>query len=1000
VELRVLGQVDVLVDGTRVDLGHARQRYVLAVLVVEANQVVSTEQLVDRIWGEHPPRRARQLVSNYLSRLRHLLSTSGIAGEVVIERRGGGYVLLVAPDRVDVHRFRRLVTDARADTDQARALDLLERAAEVWRGEALSGLDTPWIVAVRQGLERERFVADTDRIDLALRRGRHAALLPELTTRAQAHPLDERVAAQLVLALYRSGRQADALDHYQRLRTQLAEELGADPGAGLRELHRRMLAADPGLAEPDPTDRSPVVPRQLPAAPALFTGRVPDLAELDRALTTGDGAVSRPQPDQAAAGTVVISAIGGVGGIGKTWLALAWAHRNLHRFPDGQLFVDLRGFSPTGRPTDPADAVRGFLTALGVDPGGLPSDLDALAALYRGLVAGKRMLVVLDNAATAGQVVPLLPGGTSCTVLITGRTRLASLIDRYGARHLPLDILTRGEARALLAARLRERRADAAPEVTDELTELCGRHPLALAIAARHAATRPQVPLVEFAAELRDLGLEMFDHDIDPAASLPAVLSWSLRWLTDRQRMAFALLGIAPGPDIDLFAAACLTGLPPTETRKTLRVLEDHSLLDRHAGGRYAMHDLVRAYAATLAQDLAEPVRRAALDRVVDFHLHTAYTAERLLDPYRPPIRLDPPVPGADPQQLPDRAAAWAWLDTHHPHLLAAQHTAATHHRHQTAWRIAWTLSTFHRRRGRHHDDLAVWEVATASADQLPDPTARILAHRLLGHAHAELGRHEQAITHLREALGLAEHHHEPTQQAHTHHALAWAWEQRGDFRRALEHARHALDLFRVVDSPVWEAVALNSVGWAAAHLGEYDTARAHCQAALALHRHHEDPDGEADALDSLGFIDHRTGHHRRAIGHYRQALTLYRGVGNTTEAADTLDNLGHPYTALGHHTRARAAWRQALELYREQGRDADAERMRGQLDLLARTPEPAGPRGSACPAAVATRTEQERDTPHHEQDSSDGTGDSAPRPQTVGIGHGRDAAERQAHQQ
>lgn len=917
-ELRVLGQVEVVVDGKPVDLGHARQRCVLAVLVVEANQVVPTDHLVDRIWGEHPPRRARQLVSNYLSRLRHLLSASGIAGEVVIERRGGGYVLRVASDRVDLHRFRRLIVQARADADQASALELLERADRMWRGDPLSGLDTPWIAVVRQGLERERFAADSERVDLALRRGRHAALLPELIARAQTHPLDERVAAQLMLALYRNGRQADALDHYRGLHTQLAEELGSDPGADLRELHRRILAADPGLA----ADRS-VAPRHLPAAPAQFTGRVRELAELDRTMTR----------------TVAITTIGGAGGIGKTWLALAWSHRNLHRFPDGQLFVDLRGFSPTGRPTEPADALRGFLTALGVDPDGLPPGLDALSGRYRDLVAGRRMLVVLDNAATADQVVPLLPGGTSCAVLVTSRTGLASLIDRYGARHLPVDVLTRDEARAVLVARLPE--PHTATEVTDELTELCGRHPLALAITARHAATRPRVPLVEFAAELRDLGLEAFDHDVDPAASLPAVLSWSLRWLTDQQRTVFALLGIAPGPDIDLPAAVCLTGLSPTETRKALGVLEDHSLLTRHTGGRYAMHDLVRAYATTLARDLGEQDRRAALDRVVDFLLRTAYTADRLIDPHRPPIR---PGPSAIPQPPLDQPAAWAWLDTHHPHLLAAQHAATG--RHDTVWQIAWTLTTFHRRRGRHHDYLAVWKIATAAADHLPDPTARILAHRLLGHAHAELRQHDQALVHLHQALDLAQHHHEHTHLAHTHHALAWTWEQQGDDQRSLEHAHHALDLFRDLDSPVWHAIALNSVGWAAARLGDYDTARSYCQAALALHRHHRDPDSEADALDSLGFIDHHTGHHLRAIEHYRQALTRYRDVGNATETADTLDNLGHPYAALGHHAQARTTWRRALALYREQGRSADAERVRLQLDTLTRSLEP----GEATP--------------------------------------------------
>lgn len=923
VELRVLGQVEVLVDGTRVELGHARQRYVLAVLLLEANQVVSTDQLVDRIWGERPPRRARQLVSNYVSRLRPLLSAGGVADEVVIERRGGGYVLLVAPDHVDVHLFRRLVADAAAAPDEAHASELLEQAAQVWRGEALAGLDTPWIAAVRQELERERFAADTDRLDLALRRGRHAALLPELTTRAQAHPLDEQVAAQLVLALYRSGRQADALEHYEQLRTRLAEELGVDPRPHLRELHQRILAADPGLA--DPANRPPVVPRQLPAAPALFTGRALELAELDRALSTNGQA------------TVVISAIGGAGGIGKTWLALTWAHRNLHRFPDGQLFVDLHGFSPTGRPTDPADALRGFLSALGQDADHLPSDLDEAASLYRSLVAGKQMLVVLDNAATADQVVPLLPGSPTCTVLVTGRTTLSSLIDRHGARHLPLGVLTPGEARSLLATRLGDRRINAEPGLTDDLVELCGRHPLALAITARHATTHPTVPLAEHTAELRDLGLAVLDHDLDPTASLPAVLSWSLHRLTDEQRVTFALLGIAPGPDIGLPAAAALTGLSPARTHKVLRALEEHSQLDRHPHGRYRMHDLVRAYATTTAHDLSEPVRRAALERVVDFYLHTANTAHSLIS-HRPPIPLDPPAPGTHPLALSDHAAALAWLDAHHPHLLAAQHIAAEHDRHQAVWNVASTLAVFHIRRGHRHDNLAVWQAAVEAAEHLDDPVALPHALRQLGHAHAEFGQHEHAIAFLHRALAVAEHHQVPVQQARTHHALAWAWEEQGDNRKALAQAISAAALLRGQNEPQWEADALNAVGWLAAHLGDYDTARAHCQEALTLHRRQQDHDGEADDLDSLGFIAYHTGHHREAVDHYREALARYRAGGNTTEAADTLDNLGHPHVALGEVGQARSVWREALQLYRQHGRDTDAARVQRQLDDLDRS--------------------------------------------------------------
>ncbi|GAA1340437.1 BTAD domain-containing putative transcriptional regulator [Catellatospora bangladeshensis] len=956
-ELRVLGEVEVLADGARVELGHARQRCVLAALLVQANQVVATGRLVDRVWGEHPPRRARQLVSNYLSLLRALLAAGGVAGEVAIQRRAGGYVLLVDPDRVDLHRFRRLVAEARADPDPARALELLERAAGTWRGEALAGLDTPWTAAVRQELERERFAADTDRLDRALRAGRHVALLPELTARAAAHPLDEHVAAQLMLALYRAGRQADALEHHRRVRARLVDELGADPGPHLRRLHQRILAADPARAAPAAGPGRPVAtPRQLPAAPAVFTGRARELAELDRALPAAAPPPAGEGPGPGAAG-VVVSVIGGAGGVGKTWLALVWAHRNLHRFPDGQLFVDLRGFSPAGRPTEPVDAVRGFLAALGADPDALPADLNALAALYRSLVAGRRVLVVLDNAATAEQVVPLLPGSASCAVLVTGRVVLPSLIDRHGARHLSLGALSREESRALLARRLGGRRVGADPGVVEELIGLCGRHPLALAITARHAATRPGIPLAEFAAELREPGLAALDHDTDPAASLPAVLSWSLRRLTEEQRTVFALLGTTPGPDADLPAAASLTGLPEARARRVLRVLEDHSLLDRRPHGRYAMHDLVRAYAATLARDLPEPVRRAALERVVDFYRHTAHTADHLLYALRPVVRLAPPAPGSRPLPLPDQRAALAWLDAHHPHLLAAQHIAAGHRHHEAVWHLAWTLNTFHLRRGHRQDELAVWRAAVDAAEHLPDPAALIHARRRLGHAHAELGRHEEAVAHLHHALAVAEHHDVPVQQARTHHALAWAWEQRADHRQALEHARRALDLYRGLDQPVWEADALNTVGWHEAHLGEYDTARDHCRAALALHRRHQDSDGVADDLDSLGFIDHRTGRHQRAVDHYRQALDLYRDVGNTTEAVDTLDYLGHPYAALGQHTRARAAWQEALDLYRRLGRDTDAERVRKQLDDLDAAQEPVGsPTPSARPLDAGCR--------------------------------------------
>ncbi|MDX8050638.1 tetratricopeptide repeat protein [Lentzea sp. BCCO 10_0798] len=402
----------------------------------------------------------------------------------------------------------------------------------------------------------------------------------------------------------------------------------------------------------------------------------------------------------------------------------------------------------------------------------------------------------------------------------------------------------------------------------------------------------------------------------------------------------FGLLGIAPGPDITTPAVFSLTGLAPAAARTALSALEEMSLVERQPHGRYAMHDLVRAYAATTAHALPADVRETAQVRVVDFYLHTAHAADRLLNPARPLVRPDPPAPGAHPFPLPDAAAALAWLDAEHATLLAAQRTAVALGRHHVVWHLARTLDTFHLRRGHRHDALAAWRAAVDAAAHLPDPATLSRAHRSLARACTRLARYEEAVDHLNQALELTVRHDDPTGQAHTHRVLAFAWGERGDDRRALEHARHALDLHRTLRHPAWEGDALNSVGWYAARLGEFDTAREHCQAALALNRHHHYAEGEAGAHESLGFIAHRTGDHRQAVDHYRQALVLLRALGYTYGVADTLDRAGHPHAALGQNREAREVWQEALDLYQEQGREDDAERVRRQLDDLARTEE------------------------------------------------------------
>jgi DNA-binding SARP family transcriptional activator len=928
VEFRVLGTVEAADDGRPVDLGHARQRCVLAILLVEANHPVTVDQLIDRVWGARSPQRGRTVLHGYLSRLRTVL---GRTGDAVIERRAGGYVLAVDETLIDLHRYRRLLADARAEDNDDRALVLFDRALGLWRDIAFADLDTEWLTSVRTALDAERRAGQLDRTEVALRRGRHAELVADLTTGAEQHPLDERVAGQLMLALYRSGRQADALRHYQQIRERLAEELGTDPSPPLRQLHQQILTSDPHLAVPESAPRSagPPVPRQLPAAPTWFTGREHELALVSTAL---DDAAQEGR-------TVLISALAGTGGIGKTWLALHWAHQRLDEFPDGQMFVDLQGFSPAGEPMQPAVAVRGFLDGLGVDPGRIPPDTHAQAALYRSLVADRRMLIVLDNAADATQVVPLLPGSPTCAVVVTSRQHLTSLVARHGAHHVRVGELTRADAHQLLVTRLGAARVAAEPDAVDTLLRCCAGFPLALGIVAGHAHTAPHVTLTELATDLLDTTTRLGGlADDDPSASLPAILSWSVRALTDEQARVFGLLGIAPGPDISLTAAAGLTGLSTGATTVVLRGLERASLLERDTGGRYRMHDLVRLYARDHATDtMSEPDRTAALRRMIDFYLHTAHAGDRLLNPYRQLVELDPPSAGCHPLAPADDVAALAWFDVEHPCLVAVLQEAVARDWHDLVWHLARAMMTFHNWRGHLYDDVAGWQAGLAAARHLADPAKGIMAHRNLGNALTRADRGTEALEQLREGLALAFQAGELVEQGATHNALAVAHERREEHQQALEHAIRALEIFQGIGDPVWEGNALNTVGWCAAQVGDYELARLRCQAALDLHRVHDNRDGQAMALGSLGHIAQRTGRHAEAVDHYEESLALFRALGESYEVAGNLDDLGQLYVAAGEPEQARAVWREAEEMYRAQGRDADADRAHSQLAELAK---------------------------------------------------------------
>jgi tetratricopeptide (TPR) repeat protein len=662
------------------------------------------------------------------------------------------------------------------------------------------------------------------------------------------------------------------------------------------------------------------IPRQLPLPPTPFVGRDHEMAALNDAAGS--------------AGTVIISALAGAGGIGKTWLAAHWAHQQAHRFPDGQLFVDLRGFSPDSEPMNTAVAVRGFLDALGVDPAAIPVDLQAQAALWRSLVAGRRMLILLDNAANTEQILPLLPGGDSCTVVITSRRTLTPMIARHGAWHLALDTLNANDAHALLARRMGVARVCAEPTAVAELIDLCGGFPLALGIIAGRAHAHPQTPLAEIATELRVLGLGALE-DEDPAASLPTVLSRSYRALTVSQRTVFGLLGIAPGPDISLPAAASLIGLPLLQAGQVLRGLQEASLLDRNGRGRYVMHDLIRHYATTLQQQLGEDARAAALQRLVDFYLHTAHTADGLLNRHPDQIMLAEPAAGCQPCRLVEETAAWAWFDAEHANLLAAQQLALDRGWHDAVWQMAWALIAFHLRRGHLHDNIAAWHAAMTAANHLEDPTPRNRTHRWLGDAYARVGRHTEALDHLQQALDLAEHTRDRHGRAHTHRAFAFAWTRHGDDQQALEHALLALRLFQDLHDPLWEAHLLQGVGWRTARLGRHDQARPSLEAALALFRRYQDAEGEADTWESLGYLARHTNQHTQALDCYRHALTLYRQVGYAYNEADTLRQLGDTYIIVAEPSQARHCWEQALLLYRAQQRTEDAYGIQQQLAVF-----------------------------------------------------------------
>jgi DNA-binding SARP family transcriptional activator len=607
-QLSLLGWVRLTVAGHDVDLGPARQRTLLAVLAASAGQQVALDTLIDRVWGDDPPSAARAGVYAYMSRLRQVFAGAGMPA---MPRRAGsgGYLLDLDADRVDLLRFQRLVAAAHqsSGTDQSRAA-ALDRALALWRGPALADLAGPWVLRTRESLAQQRLDAVLLWAELHLRLGRPGPVIGPLRDLAGQYPLVEPLAARLIEALGRDGRPAEALASYAATRRLLVTQLGAEPGAELRRLHQAVLAgeldgsgAGPAAAAPVPRPRrlhdplrsaapAPAQrPAQLPRDAAGFTGRRADLAALDATLReTGE----RP------AATVAVT---GMAGVGKTGLVVHWAHRVRNRFPDGQLYVDLRGFSPDGQPVTPAEAIRGLLDGLGVPAGRMPPTLAARAALYRSLLADQRVLVVLDNARGAEQARPLLPGAPGCLVVVASRDRLSPLV-ADGAHPLNLDPLTPAEARALLAGRLGAARMATEPTAASQIIAGCAGLPLALTLVAARVI-QSGFPLGAIAAEFAEARGRL---DAPAAGELRAAFSWSYDGISAGAAALFTLLGVQPGQDITAERAADLTGQPRPRARRLLAELAGATLLTEHAPGRYSCHHLLRAYAADLARTTEE----------------------------------------------------------------------------------------------------------------------------------------------------------------------------------------------------------------------------------------------------------------------------------------------------------------------------------------------------------------------------------------------------------
>ena len=912
VEFCLLGDVEVRAGGGLIDVGHARQRCVLAVLLFEANRVVAASQLVDRVWGEgRLPASPVSALQTYVSLLRRAMAS---AGDVVIARQASGYKAVVDADAVDLHRFRSLIARARATTgDDDGAAASLEEALGLWRGEPFAGLDTPWINATRSSLAMQRQAARLDLTDIQLRCGQHAALLSELAFQASDHPLDERAAGQLMLALYRSGRQAGALERYEDLRRRLADELGADPGPALRRLHQQILTADPvldipavsTLAAPPAPSKPPLEVRySLPPDTAAFTGRD---GELDRIAAAVTGA--------AEGGRIAgILPIEGMPGVGKTALAVHAARALRDQFPDRCLFIDLHAHTSGRDPVTPEAALAGLLTAVGVDARSIPDDVAGRAALWRDRMVGKRALLVLDNAASSGQVTPLLPGDDGCLVLVTSRRHLGDLPGPVIP--LPLPTLPPGQAREMFV-RLAPRAAAGPPAVVDELVELAGYLPLAVSLLARVCARHSSWTLADLAAETRTSMLTLAAE----TDSVAAAFAVSYQCLAPGQQRFLRLLGLHPGTTADAHAAAALAGVSLPEAAGYLDSLHGEGLLTEAGYRRYTMHDLIRRYARDLAAADPAVSRDEALERLMDYYQHTAAVAgtrlARQTTAGTDPASGPPPATARD---FPDPIRALAWARNERANLLACLDHATQTSQHSRVVGLTAGIAALLRHDGPWTDAITRHTTAAQAAWHLGDRSGQASALHHLGSARRLTGDYPGAGQVLGEALGIYRDLGDRLGQANALQDLGGLRWMTGDYPGAGQVLDEALGIYRDLGDRLGQANALHDLGGMRCSAGSYPAAGLALDEALGIYRDLGDRRGEANTLTLLGIMWQETGNYRDAARALEEALGISRDLGSRLGQANALDRLGTARLHTGDYQGAAQALQQALGLYRDLG--------------------------------------------------------------------------------